>query len=128
MEKEQYSIDLDSERNLVRVVVCGEIRREDGEQIITRALSTAAKHGYNVFCDVRKATVKVTLVDWFDMPRTLRIFKNEKTRLINTAVLIYKGEQEEGYRFYETVSHNLGRHVRIFLKEKDALEWLRTAK
>ena len=128
MDKDQYSINLDSERNLVRVVAHGELSREDGEEIITLALSTAAKNGYDVFCDVRKVELKVSLVDWFDMPRTLKIFRNEKTRLINTGILISRGKQEEGYKFYETVSHNLGRHVRIFLKEKDALDWLKTAK
>jgi hypothetical protein len=128
MDKDQYSITLDSKRQLVRVVAQGELSREDGEEIITKALSTAAEHGYHVFCDVRKTVVKANLVDWFDMPRTLKIFRNEKTRLINTALLISKGKQEEEYKFYENVSHNLGRHVRIFFKEKDALEWLSTKK
>ncbi len=128
MDKDQYSLTLDPEKRLVNVVARGTLRRADGEEIITRALSTAAKKGYDVFCDVRKAEVKVTFADWFDMPRTLRIFKNEKTRLVSTALLISKGKQEEEYKFYETVSHNLGRRVRIFLKEKDALEWLSAKK
>jgi hypothetical protein len=124
MDKNLCSITLDTSRQLVRVVAKGELYREDGEEIITQALSTAAEHGYNVFCDVRKTEVKVTLADWFDMPRTLKIFRNEKTRLINTAVLISRGKQEEDYKFYETVSHNLGRHVKIFFTEKEALAWL----
>ena len=128
MEKDQYSLTLDPENELVRVAAWGVLSRADGEEIITEALSTASKKGYDVFCDVRKAEVKVTFADWFDMPRTLRIFRNEKTRLVSTALLISKGKQEEEYKFYETVSHNLGRQVRIFLKEKDALAWLKTRK
>ena len=126
MDKDQYSLTLDSEKHLVNVIAWGVLSREKGEEIITQALSTAAKKGYDVYCDVRKAEVKVTFADWFDMPRTLRIFRNGKTRLVSTAVLISKGKQEEEYKFYETVSHNLGRRVRIFLKEEDALEWLKT--
>jgi hypothetical protein len=128
MDKDQYSITLDAKRHLVHVVANGKLNREEGEEIITQALSTAAEHKYNIFCDVRKTEVKVTLADWFDMPRTLKIFNNEKTRLLKTAILISQGKQEEEYQFYETVSHNLGRSVRIFLTAKDAIEWLSAKK
>jgi hypothetical protein len=93
MDKDQYSLTLDARRHLVHVVANGKLNREQGEEIITQALSTTAEHGYNIFCDVRKTEVKVTLADWFDMPRTLRIFRNEKIRLIKTAVLISRGKQ-----------------------------------
>jgi len=128
MEKDLYSIALDDERRLVRVVAHGELIREVGEEIITKTLSTAAEHQYDILCDVRKTVVKVTLADWFYMPRTLAIFNNEKSRSPKTAVLISRGKQEEEYQFYETVSHNLGRNVKIFFREKDALEWLSTKK
>jgi hypothetical protein len=128
MSKEQCSITLDAERRLARIIARGELDREQGEEIITRALSTAAEHQYNILCDVRQAVVKVTLADWFYMPRTLAIFKNEEVRAINTAILIAPGKQEDEYKFYETVIHNLGMNLKIFLKEEDALEWLSSVK
>ena len=128
MGKDQYSITLDDEKRLVRVVASGDIVREVGNEIITKALATAAEHHYHIFCDVRQATVKVTLADWFFLPRTLAIFKNKEVRSISTAIVIAPGKQEDDYRFYETVVYNLGMELKVFKNEKDALDWLATLK
>ncbi len=124
MNKYQYSITLDPKRHLVLVVAQGELVRAEGQQIVIKSLAIAAEQQYDIFCDVRQALVKVSLVDWFYMPRTLKIFRNEKVRAIRTAVLIAPGKQEEDYKFYETVVYNLGMSLKVFITEKDALEWL----
>ncbi len=128
MSKGEYTIALDTENGIVHVVARGEFDRELGEELITRARTTAAEHQYHIFCDARQAEVKVALADWFFLPRTLAIFKNIKIRIIKTPVLISPGKHEKEYNFYETVTHNLGMNLRIFLKEKEAVEWIKESK
>ena len=125
MSKAKYTITPDAENEIVRVVAHGDLSKELGEEIITRARETAAEHHYNILCDARQAEVKVTLADWFFLPRTLAVFRNAKIRAIKTAVVISPGNHERIYGFYETVTHNLGMSLRVFLEEKAALDWLK---
>ncbi len=124
MGKALYSITLDADLGLVRLVVSGELSKEVGEEIITKTMTTADEHHYKILCDVRQARVNVSLADWFFMPRTLAVYKNIKARFIKTALLIMPGKQEKEYGFFESVTHNLGMNLKIFYKEPDALEWL----
>lgn len=128
MDKGEYTITLDTENGIVHVVARGELSKELGEEVITKARTTAAEHQYQILCDVRHAEVKVSLADWFFLPRTLAIFRNVKMRTIKAAVLISSGTHESIYGFYETVTHNLGMNLRVFLDEKEAVEWLKESK
>jgi hypothetical protein len=125
MSKGKYTITPDNKNGIVRVVARGELDKKLGEEVITKARMTAAELQYNILCDVRHAQVKVYFTDWFFLPRTLPIYTDNKIRLIKVALLISSGNQESEYRFYETVTHNAGMNLRIFLKEKEAVEWLR---
>jgi hypothetical protein len=88
----------------------------------------AAAYDYPILCDVRQSKTKVTLADWFYLPRTLEVYKGMKTRFLKTALLINAGEQEGVYKFFETVTRNLGLNIRIFLYEQEDLDWLRKIK
>jgi hypothetical protein len=125
MGKGEYTITLDSNNGIVRVVARGELVKELGEEIITQARRSAASHHYHILCDVRQSEFKVSFADWFFLPRRLPIYKASKTRIIKTALLISPGDQEEQYNFYETVMQNVGMNLKVFLKEKAALEWLK---
>jgi hypothetical protein len=125
MNKGEYTITLDNENHIVHVVACGELIKELGEEIITKASVTAAEHQYYILCDVTKAKAKVSLVDWFFLPRTLSVYRNNKTRLIKTAIIISPGNQERVYSFFETVARNLGMNLKVFLNEEEAVIWLK---
>ena len=123
MSDEPYEIKLDKELCIVRLTVHGEVAKNIGEKIITQARTEAAKTHFNILCDVRQAKVKTILTDWYYLPRKLDIYS--KTLNVKTAILITPGQQEEEYKFFETVTHNLGLSIKIFLQEKDALDWLK---
>ena len=123
MSDKPYEITLDKERCIVHLIVRGELAKDVGEKIITQARTEAANTQYNILCDVRQAKVKTVLTDWFYLPRTLDIYK--KTQAVKTAILINPNKQESEYRFFETVTQNLGISIKIFLHEKDALKWLK---
>ena len=124
MDKGDYTITLDPENLIVRIVVHGKFNKEIGEEIISNARKTASEHQYHILCDVTKAKADVSLVDWFYLPRTLPVLQNLETRSIKTAVIIAPGDQENDYKFYENVTYNVGLNLKIFFKEEEAIKWL----
>jgi len=124
MDTGDYTITLDPENVIVRIVVHGEFNKELGEEIISNARKTASEHKYHILCDVTKAKADVSLVDWFYLPRTLPVLQNLETRSIKAAVIIAPGDQENDYKFYENVTHNVGLNIKIFFKEEVAIKWL----
>jgi hypothetical protein len=124
MDKGQYTITLNHEQGLIYLVARGEFDFETAGELITDARKQAAEHQYQIFCDVRESRAKVDLVDWYYLPRRLFVYKDWKTRTVRTAILVRTGRQENVYRFFETVTNNLGLRIKIFLREEAALEWL----
>jgi len=126
MSNKQYQIILDKERCIVLLIVHGELSKEAGEDIITQTRMKALENQYNILCDVRQAEINVGFADWFYLPRKLDIY--QKTRAIKTAILITPGQQEKEYKFFENVAHNLGISIKVFTREKDAVDWLNKVK
>ena len=124
MSDGNFTITVDEERGFLRVDAQGNIDKQLGEELITNARLKARKNQLNILCDVRRSNAKVSLSDWFFLPRTLSVYKNTQTRSIKTAILITPGNQEEIYEFFENVTYNLGLNIRIFLSEDDAINWL----
>jgi hypothetical protein len=120
----EYAITLDTEKEIVTVIARGKLDKNLGEEIITNARTEANKHRYQILYDVTQAKVEVSFIDWFFLPRTLPVLQNSEIRIIKAAVLIPPGDQEGSYRFYETVTHNIGMNLRIFFKKKEAIKWL----
>ena len=121
-----YEVLLDHENFLVKITAFGELYQKDGEEIITVARTTAAEYGYNVFYDIRQATTTVAFASWFHLPRKLEVFKDMKTRRVKAAILASKQDKAVGdYKFYETVTQNIGIQLRVFFNEDEALTWLK---
>ena len=38
--------------------------------------------------------------------------------------VITSDEQKENFKFYETVTYNVGMNLRVFFKAEDAINWL----
>ena len=119
-----YTITLDHDRGVVHVIGQGEFNRVLGDEVITKTLEIAAEYQYSILCDARQIKAKVGFSDWFLLPRRLAVYRNVKTRYIKTAIVISAGKQEKVYKFFETVTRNLGMNIRIFFQEEDALAWL----
>ena len=124
MSEGQYTITLDHERGVVHVLGQGEFNRDLGDELITNTLKIAAEYHYSILCDASQLKANVGFSDWFLLPRRLAAYRNLKTRYIKTAIVVTRGKQEKVYRFFETVTRSLGMNIRIFVGEKDALEWL----
>ena len=121
----KFNVNLNHENQLVTITVAGEVFQKDGEEIITIARTTAAQHGYNLLYDMRQAKTSFQFVGWFELPRKLDVFKHLETRRVKAAILIRPDDNAaEGYKFYETVTGNVGISLRIFHNEDEAVKWL----
>jgi|SRR5215211_3888046 len=119
------NIFLDEELELVKVIASGELFQSDGEDVITTSRTLAAQHNYNILCDMRAAITNVDFVSWYRLPRDLEVFKDTNARRIKTAVIVSQTDKAlKGYKFYESVTDNLGFKLRIFFEESEALQWL----
>lgn len=124
-----FDISLDSERRLVIIKAFGELREKDGEKIITAARTKAMENDYNIIYDLRNATTTVLFASWYHLPRKLEVFNTQKAFRIKAAVLVSPTDKSmPDYKFYETVTENLGLKLRVFLDESEAHEWLSTSK
>jgi hypothetical protein len=119
-----FNIGFDPDRKVVRVQVLCDINKAIGETIVTQARTLALQHNCPLlYRDIR---LDASFADMFYLPRKLKVLKDPKTRRLQVALLISEPDQKN-YLFYETVMHNMGLSVRVFLDEKEALAWLNEA-
>lgn len=120
-----FEILLDHELYLIKVVISGEIFQSEGEEIISTARLKAAEQDYNILYDMRQATTTVLMSNWFNLPRRLEVFNDKKAYFIKAAVLASpKDKAFKEYKFYETVTSNMGLKLKVFTDEAKALSWL----
>ena len=122
MSELQFTVDHD--RSLIHVVCTGDIDKEGGVEIISRARESAVEHNYNILYDMRDASVDVKLADWYLLPRNKDLIKNSESHTINVSILAPTDNAESNYKFYETAATNIGLSVRVFTDEAKALDWL----
>lgn len=120
-----FEVSLDNELRLVKVTTFGELFQKEGEEIVSVARRAAIEHSYNILYDMRQSTMTVPFASWFNLPRNLEIFKDTKTWRTRAAALVSPDDKALGdYKFYETVTANLGLKLRVFFEEAEALAWL----
>lgn len=120
-----FEVFLDDTHKIVRLTATGVIDYPILEKMIDTARKTSVENGYNILYDVRQAQTKVSIGNWFFIPRNLEIFKDSRSQK-SIAVILASTEDKgiEGYKFYTTVLGNLGFKIRLFYEETDALDWL----
>ena len=124
MDQGNYTITIDHEHSLVRVIARGFFSIPSGYALITEARTKAAEYGFKLVYNLKETKTKASFTDWFYLPRKLAAFRDPRTRRIQAALIVPDGEEEKKYRFLETVARNLSLNIRVFLDEDAALEWL----
>lgn len=122
MTEFSYKIAQDDEQSLIYLVVEGVLNRIDQEKIIIETRARAAETGYNIFCDITRATITNTMAEWFYLARNKEVYPTLPTE--KTAVLIHP-DANKIYQFVGNVTRNARLNTRIFLKEQDARAWLK---
>ncbi len=120
-----FTISLDHDHKLVKVISTGEFKVADGHRMITEARRTAAEYSYNLLYDSRESTLDVEFGDWLELPKKLDALKGEAARKMAVAIVVINARDDStGFVFYEFVAKNAGLRVRLFSDEPSALKWL----
>lgn len=119
----EYELTLDEERKFLRATVRGDLAKAQGRNLVVDARTRAAKVGYGILWDVRKANLQVKLADFFLLPMELKELQACSTRSVSVALLIPL-HAKDSYQFYEDVASNVGLNVKIFVDENEAITWL----
>ncbi len=119
----QYKISFDPEHNITWVELTGDLDREIGDNVITESRLVASETDSDLLYDVRQSVAKVSLADWFFLPRRLDTLKDPEAGSKKVAVVVSSQDLAD-YRFYEDVARNAGLQFKVFLNEIEALGWL----
>ena len=120
-----YEITVDTEHQLVRVLVSGVFDAEEAPRMATDARRIAAEHGLQkILYDVRVARAgKLESSDLFWLPRNVPALKDPKAPRVRVATLFVE-PQRPLIEFWENAFRNVGLSARGFQDEGAALDWL----
>jgi hypothetical protein len=106
----------------VNLVVQGSFNKHDGEKIIVETRALASEKQCGILCDIKNATINVTLADWFYLVRNKNVFPNVSTE--KTGILI-NPDKWKLFKYVEDVTQNVYMKIRVFRKKDDAMAWLK---
>lgn len=121
MAEFQYNLTVDEENRVIRLVVEGELNKNEGQMIIRETRKKAVDLELDILCDISQAKIKVTLADWFYLVRNRDIYPS---RPAGKTALLINPDSREIYQFFLNVSRNVGFNFKYFFTEEDALDWL----
>lgn len=117
----KFKVIWDQDCNCIMARIEGEIVQYDLENLATEIVRLSREHNcMRLINDLRKAKLNWKTMDIYEFPKFLSkwgIGPDFKRAIIANANL---GD----YRFFETISKNIGQDVRIFTSVDDARQWL----
>ncbi len=116
-----YEVSYDSESNIVRARIDGDIEIEEVTKFASDVVHTIIAHDCRcVLNDMRLATLKLSTTDIWNVPRIM-----EKAGMPPaTRRALVTAEDNKDVSFAEVVSHNVGQNVKVFTDIEKAEAWL----
>jgi hypothetical protein len=120
-----YTVNVDTAKRVVRVLVSGKFDAAEAPQMATDARTAAAECGFNVLYDIREASAgKLDTQDLFWLPRKVPVLKEPGASRVRVAT-VFVEPQRSIVEFWENAFRNVGLNARGFLDEEAAIEWLK---
>jgi hypothetical protein len=118
------TISYNTEHGIVESVLADDVTKEDLRLHEVRCMDLAQERNTTLFLtDATRATLKVSVVDLYDLPGLYEKYGLE--RPVRIAVLEPTSEAGKGLvDFYETVCVNRGWHSKVFTTRQEAVDWL----
>lgn len=121
-----YLIIYEPTTGIIETVIQGKLFLPEAEAIITEIADLAAQERCLLgLIDLREVTFVMTAFQIYTLPRTLARIVTARgldpTRL-NRAFVVTLDDGD--FHFYETVTTNLGQHVRLYIEIETARKWL----
>ena len=111
---------------MIEINIQGDFFLSVAKEIITEAAQIAKAHDcFFVLNDMREATVKLSMLEIYELPKTLRdIFASSGLNVykVKQALVITKDLKE--HKFFETVTLNRSQSIKYFVDMDEARKWL----
>jgi hypothetical protein len=118
-----FNVNYNQEHNCLIGNFEGDLDLENSKEYVKEVARKAKKNNCKRFLnDLRKANIKLSIVDLYYMPEM--VILEELDRTWKRAVVVK--ENMEKVDFYETTAHNRGLRVKVFNDINKAIEWLKT--
>lgn len=111
---------------MIEIKVQGDFFLSVAKELITEAAQIATEHDcFLVLNDMRGATVKLSMLEIYELPKTLRnIFASLGLNVHKLRQALVVKKDLKDFDFYETVTVNRSQHVKYFLDMNEARKWL----
>ena len=122
-----HTIHYNPEAHIIEVKVKGVVNRDKFREIFSQGVQIAKEKKCFLFLnDFRKATIKMSTMDLFDLPEVLSSISAPLGIQANRfrRALLVAPEYTRDARFAEDVIINRGQHAKFFHDVEEAKKWL----
>jgi hypothetical protein len=111
---------------VIETVAQGNLTLSEAKEIISEITQLAVeKDCFLCFSDYRKATMEMSTTQIYDIPEILSgIVTSFGLRPSKFKRAIIADKSLKDYQFFETVTLNMGQHIRLFQDIDEAKKWL----
>ena len=121
-----HTIIYNSTEHTIEIKVQGDFFLTEAQEIITEAVQIIkAQNCFLVLNDMREATIKLSFLEIYELPKTLRdIFASSGLNVHKLKQALVVKKDLKDFDFYETVTVNRGQSVKYFFDMDEARQWL----
>ena len=121
-----HTVTYNPESGVIETVAQGNLSLSEAKDIISAITQIAIeKDCFLCLSDYRKATIEMSTLQIYDIPKILSDIVTSfglPPSKFNRAIIAEKGLRD--YQFFETVTLNMGQHVKLFQDMDEARKWL----
>lgn len=118
-----YTIQKETKRGYVKLVVSGEQTLVDNRSLISTAINACSEQKtHKVLVDIRGLVGQPGTFADYELAEQAA---QEVQGLVTKAALVHRPETKEYTSFFVTVSRNFGLNVRAFIDEQEAIRWFK---
>ena len=128
----KYEITYNDGDGWLTCQISGNIAMEDVDRFAGVAIDFLVKHPgcKSILIDAREASLPLSIMQIWQIPRILAKLAQQTSRyhdgsFYNTRRAVVVSEDNDSWRFFETVTRNLGHAVKIFTDLAAAVAWLK---
>ena len=119
-----WNIGVSEGEKIVHAVISGEVTMEHARQMASEGLEMAGRHGVSRFlADVRAVNSQISTVQIYLLPKVLEVLGLARDSRV-ALVTAKDPEQENDFRFCQTVAGNQGFAIGLFYEPDQARQWL----
>ena len=121
-----HTVMYNSEERIIEIKIQGDLFLNEVKEIATEvAQTTKAQNCFLSLHDMREATVKLSMLEIYGLPKILTdIYASFELSVYKAKRALVAANGLKDYSFFENVASNRALHVKYFLDMDEARKWL----